>query len=438
MSISCVRSLVALTAATVFSGVGLAQAQPLQGGSHRPLEGGTDIPASPEAMSRRLREMTDSREALRLAKDLLDPSILEKLQAEMPRKTLEELREKLGRGESPAGDPAFQKFLNGLRENPSIPDLQKDKIDLLRRQFAPPPLSRPPPDGGPSGGPRGGMQGTPPGAVPQPGPMPDRPQPPPDQPLEAPKSSWTHWREEAYRWAREHSGDISDRVIDAMRNFGGDDVADIIRDGLRSFGKGMEGDDGLAGKIAEAIREAGGSLAGLADKLPYSAGAWDSLPDAIRENIPSLPRPRHLSLPTIAANSVQETGPVVLWIAVVVVVGCLLWRSTSGQRGGGAASWRLGPWPVPPGAVATRRDLVLSFEHLALLCLGLQARSCHHLELADRLAALKADPKQRQAAADLAHLYEQARYAPDEGPLSDEDVRLARRDLCLLAGVAPA
>jgi hypothetical protein len=93
---------------------------------------------------------------------------------------------------------------------------------------------------------------------------------------------------------------------------------------------------------------------------------------------------------------------------------------------------------VAPGAVSNRAELVRAFEYLALLCLGPAARSRHHLDLADQIAGRpSADPDgQQDAAWHLARLYEQARYAPDDWPLPPADLHRARRELCLLAGVA--
>jgi hypothetical protein len=91
--------------------------------------------------------------------------------------------------------------------------------------------------------------------------------------------------------------------------------------------------------------------------------------------------------------------------------------------------------------VATRQDLVRAFEYLALLVLGPAARACHHLDLAallgERAPVLNPDVR-RGAASALARLYEQARYAPGDEPLGEDDLAAARRDLCLLAGVAAA
>jgi hypothetical protein len=437
MSRSFASLLVALTVATVFPLAALAEPP---GESHRALEGAADIP-SPEALSRRLRLLSDSREAVELARRLLDQGLLDQLGKKIDPSKLKELKEQLQHGENIGADPVFQDLLKTVQKNPAVQNLTKDESDLLSRTFPPPP----PPSIGRTRSGRGPLM--PPTGIPAPHPghpdaitSPTMPPPGRMPPPEPPKSSWDEWRQQAYRWAREHSTEFSDRVTDLLRSLGGDDVASMVGDGLRSLGQGMQGEDGLAGKITAAMQDVGGSLAGLAEKLPPSVGsaAWNDITDVFRESIPSLPKPGRFSLPTVSAGAVQDTAPLVLWVAIVAAVVALLWRSTGGRRGASAGAWRIGPWPVAPGAVTTHRDLVLAFEHLALLCLGLAARSCHHLELAARLAALKADPRQRQAAAELAQLYEQARYAPDAGPLTEEDLGAARRDLCLLAGVARA
>ena len=93
-----------------------------------------------------------------------------------------------------------------------------------------------------------------------------------------------------------------------------------------------------------------------------------------------------------------------------------------------------------PDQVSTRGDLVRAFEHLALLCLGRDARTHHHLDLATRIGqqpSLDQD-RRKEAARDLALLYEQARYTPDDEHLADEDLRRARRELSYLAGETAA
>ena len=72
--------------------------------------------------------------------------------------------------------------------------------------------------------------------------------------------------------------------------------------------------------------------------------------------------------------------------------------------------------------------------------LGPAARSWNHRAIAARLSAGPdaAVVERRHAAEHLAALYERARYAPPADHLLEDDVRGARRDLCLLAGVAHA
>ncbi len=113
-----------------------------------------------------------------------------------------------------------------------------------------------------------------------------------------------------------------------------------------------------------------------------------------------------------------------------------------GRRRGQAASgvsararpWSPGPWPVRPSQVSTRQDLIRAFEHLAYLLLGPGARSLNHLDVAGRLSR---DDNGRAGAADrLAHLYEQARYAPPDEVMPLHELTAARGDLAALAGAA--
>jgi hypothetical protein len=107
------------------------------------------------------------------------------------------------------------------------------------------------------------------------------------------------------------------------------------------------------------------------------------------------------------------------------------WQAVSNEDG-----WQLGPWPVAPGAVASRTDLVRAFEYLSLLLLGRRARNWNHRAIAAQMGG-ELDER-RRAATQLATLYERARYAPDDESLPEETVAEFRRDLCLLAGVPGA
>jgi hypothetical protein len=172
------------------------------------------------------------------------------------------------------------------------------------------------------------------------------------------------------------------------------------------------------------------------------------------------------SLGTLRSVGSAQGGSASGWRTLLGVAGLavlafvfwkLLGRPTGTDERTDAAAWRLGPWPVQPAAVRTREELIRAFEYLSLLCLGPEARHWNHRVIAEQLGEgsqapaaghipsggppLLAGPdvsERRHAAEELAALYEQARYAPAVGPLPDEALADARRDLCLLAKVATA
>jgi hypothetical protein len=159
------------------------------------------------------------------------------------------------------------------------------------------------------------------------------------------------------------------------------------------------------------------------------------------------------------AATAGDAWKFVLVIGSLALGAALVWqvlarKSVAAGRRSGQTAWQLGPWPVDPKAVRTREELIRAFEHLALLRLGLQARSYNHQIIASYLrnetrlsgktrsaapasAALTVDTQlRREAAQHLAATYEVARYAPPQDPVSEEDILRARRELCLLAGVS--
>jgi hypothetical protein len=94
----------------------------------------------------------------------------------------------------------------------------------------------------------------------------------------------------------------------------------------------------------------------------------------------------------------------------------------------------LGPWPVDPRRINTREDVVKAFEYLSVLICGVKAKTWTHNTIADALADLAAT--HGETAAMLARLYELARYAPLDEPLSHEELMEARELVCGLAGVS--
>ena len=95
---------------------------------------------------------------------------------------------------------------------------------------------------------------------------------------------------------------------------------------------------------------------------------------------------------------------------------------------------------MPPCGPIKRQDLIRAFEYLSLLVFGQSARTWNHRDIAARLRerAGTSAAERCRAADHLADLYERARYAPPADPLPDGELHEARRDLCLLAGVASA
>jgi len=142
-----------------------------------------------------------------------------------------------------------------------------------------------------------------------------------------------------------------------------------------------------------------------------------------------------LRLPALPSGSLA-LGQAAVWILVVLGLILVVWQIARrvGRSGLAASGWRLGSWPVNPANISTRAELIAAFDYLALLCLGRQARTWNHSAIGDSLASTK--PEHHLAARELASLYEWARYAPEPDALSDQALANARRDLCILAGVA--
>jgi hypothetical protein len=119
--------------------------------------------------------------------------------------------------------------------------------------------------------------------------------------------------------------------------------------------------------------------------------------------------------------------PVLAWLIVIGLAVWAVWRLAIPRLGRlpELPGWRLGPWPVRPEAVSNRAELIQTFEYLSLLRFGEPAQCWNHRHIARQL--------DRESADRLAGLYEHARYAPDDEPLSSDQLAKARRDLMELA-----
>jgi len=128
------------------------------------------------------------------------------------------------------------------------------------------------------------------------------------------------------------------------------------------------------------------------------------------------------------------------WWPVVVLAGLLFgsliaWRFWGFKFNRSAAALGLGGpgWPIDPRRITTRQHVVLAFEYLSVMLCGPRARTWTHNTIAAALVDLAAT--HGETAVLLARLYELARYAPLDEPLSTAELSEARRIVCALAGL---
>ena len=137
-------------------------------------------------------------------------------------------------------------------------------------------------------------------------------------------------------------------------------------------------------------------------------------------------------------------GTQVPWLVILILLALILtavlwwkWAVIFSPGAGAARSANgPGPWPIDPRAINTREDVVKAFEYLSVLICGPGAKTWTHSTIADELTELAAT--HGGAALKLARLYELARYAPIDEPLTRAEVLEARRLVCDLAGVDEA
>ncbi len=127
-----------------------------------------------------------------------------------------------------------------------------------------------------------------------------------------------------------------------------------------------------------------------------------------------------------------------LVLLLLVILGVFVWLKLKDMRGREArpafAGDGLGPWPVDPRSIKTREDVVLAFEYLSVLICGPSAKTWTHSTIAEALSDLA--ETHGETAVMLARLYELARYAPLDEPLSQADLIEAKVLICDLAGVS--
>ncbi|HEV3203005.1 MAG TPA: hypothetical protein VGY77_01420 [Gemmataceae bacterium] len=172
--------------------------------------------------------------------------------------------------------------------------------------------------------------------------------------------------------------------------------------------------------------------------IPLPSFGGLRLPEIKAPPLPSMEMPV-LGVPDISS---PKTGMGLLLVPVLVIFAVVVWKvmqKINRHKAGGEKLPRrqsleslLGPWSVSPSALRTKEDLIRAFEYLSLMKLGPEARSWNHREIARELGGIHEE--RRRAAGHLAGLYEQARYAPDVGPIPTDAMQIARHELAFLAG----
>jgi hypothetical protein len=126
----------------------------------------------------------------------------------------------------------------------------------------------------------------------------------------------------------------------------------------------------------------------------------------------------------------------VVLLALVVLGALLLWwylRDAKDPVSGKPASGP-GAWPIDPHAINSREDVVKAFEYLSVLICGPAAKMWTHGTIAAALTDLAVT--HGEIAVKLARLYELARYAPLDEPLTRAEIIEARQIVCDLAEVS--
>jgi hypothetical protein len=412
-----------LAGAALLSGPPLLRAQtirmdriePSPRPSHRLLDDGpTDLNQAEEFLSGRLRNSRDLHDVQGILQKLLqNPDLAEKLLRNVPENYRDEVQKRAG--SLNLDDPNLRRLLDNAIKMPSVSEEQKGRLEDLRKQL--PSLEKPDKNAlGPNTNPFDRSPFSPPATNPEVRPS-DLNGPTPR--VEKPDS-------------------ITKKLAEAVDNLGGGDSH--LGDTLQQMGSRLNLDKWAADVAASAARWSG-RFPNLGRYLNFDRLASSGLGSfARRLRWPSFNLGGSMgggswvpSVPNVSGGF----GQGIVYFLLIAVGGLLAWqalrRTKEGEEPLLGRGWRLGQWPVRPGEVATRLDLVRAFEHLALLRIGQAAESRNHLDLAARLG----DDEERRAAADrLAGLYEQARYAPPEELLPEADLATARRDLLFLAGAA--
>ncbi|HZV06336.1 MAG TPA: hypothetical protein VE999_14750 [Gemmataceae bacterium] len=404
--------------------------------SHRDLPGEIDLSNAEEMMAQRLQDLHELHQLQDQVQGLLaDPEFRERLKNQFSPEDLQKIQEKLAAGRGLSGDSNWEKFIKHAAEQQKWDPRQLDifRSWANRKEQSPPTTSG---DGSIQDHSVGGASSPVAGAPGSPSP----PMPRPDNAAPEP-SLFDRMQESTTKWMMDNLDTVGDNVVEALAEFGPNEANSPLAELVRS----LQQPDFSNLNVGERAMGLSSYLSNAGDFLHRQRGAWGEMQSLFHKTpVPSLP---HLSgpsvsMPTASAPEGGNWAPALLsllLLSTIVALLCMRGLALKSRLGSGEDEWRLGSWPVSPGEVSTRQDVIRAFEYLALLCLGPTAGACHHRELADRLAQQDGDnPARRQAADLMAWLYEQARYAPAGEPLSPELISDARHALRLLAGVTAA
>ena len=407
--------------------------------SHKPINDGLADDRNPEdrlrsrLMQSQLKEKEQQQFASQIqqmARELLkDEKFVESLKKNLTPDQIDRLKQKYaGQGGGVRlDDPALRKLLDqGLKGSKIKVEDPKLKEHLKKLGVTGQPGTT-----DPSNPPGTGPTPMPPTSPITPPPMPSTTPPPSPSRPPGDSSNWDDLAKETPDWMKKGL----DRAAGDLGKWLDTPSGKSWRGSVMDMARKMAEARSSAPALSPRLRAVNRYLPRVRDWLPQRS---PSLPSA---RLPALPRLTG-SLPGVSSMSgvsAQGTGKALVVVVALVVLALLLWYSRGWWQevlAARLAGWKLGPWPIRPGEVTTRGDLVRAFEYLALLCLGPAARTCHHLELARRIGAQPAldTERRRDAAEDLARVYEQARYTPDDERLPDELLARARRELGYLAG----
>jgi hypothetical protein len=399
--------------------------------SHHDLPGGIDMANAEELMAQRLQELHELHQLQDQVQGLLeDPEFRKQLES-IPDSDLRKLQEKMLKGKGLRSDPNWEKMLQQVASHQKLNERQ---LDIIRRWAERHEQTQPAPSQ--SSLPQNSDPGDPPPLANASSP-PVRPMLPPTPAAPEPSLA-ERIQEGTKKWMLENLDNVGGDLVEALAEIQGNEENSPLAELLRS----VEHPDFSGLNVPEQAIGFSRYLSDAGDFLHQQRGTWDEMQSIFHKSpVPSLPNFNvpSASIAASAANG-DHWAPTLLaslLLGTIILVLCLRGLGSKSPSGSGEGDeWRLGSWPVSPGHVSTRQELIRAFEYLALLCLGTAAGAWNHRELAERLAEQdSANPSRRQAVEMLAWLYEKARYAPAEEALSPEQLSDARHALCLLAGV---